>query len=84
MTDDDEHESFEERIRSVARELSRSVERVTQLDIDELAEAVGVDPIRAREWIDAAGQWLSDQAETFSGDVTSWDPRRRGAPTQGE
>jgi hypothetical protein len=82
MTDDDEHESFEERIRSVARELSRSVERVTQLDIDELAEAVGVDPIRAREWIDAAGQWLSDQAETFSGDVTSWDPRRRGAPTQ--
>ncbi len=81
MTDDDEHESFEERIRSVARELSRSVERVTQLDIDELAEAVGVDPIRAREWIDTAGQWLSEQAETFSGDVTSWDPRRRGAPT---
>lgn len=83
MTDgDDERESFEERIRSVARELSRSVERVTQLDIDELAEAVGVDPARAREWIDTAGQWLSDQAEHLGGDVTSWDLRRRDAATE--
>jgi hypothetical protein len=77
--DDAEHESFEERVRSIARELSRSVERVTQLDMDELAEAVGVDPARAREWIDNAGRWFSGQAESLGGDVASWGPRPRDA-----
>jgi hypothetical protein len=78
VTDEDaEHESFEERVRSIARELSRSVERVTQLDMDELAEAVGVDPERAREWIDNAGRWFSAQAESLGGDVASWGPRPR-------
>jgi hypothetical protein len=76
MTEDnDQPESFEERVRSIARELSRSVERVAQFDIDELAESVGVDPVRAREWIDQAGRWFSDQTEGLGGDVASWGQR---------
>jgi len=50
-------------LRSFAREVSRSAERITQIDVDEIAGAIGVDPTRAREWVDSAGQWLRMQAE---------------------
>ncbi len=67
--DDADHESFEDRVRSIAREVSRSVERITRLDIDEIAEAVGVDPARAKQWVDEAGRWLGTQAERMGEDV---------------
>jgi hypothetical protein len=72
------NESFEERVRSIARELSRSVERMAQFDIDEIAHSIGVDPVRAREWIDTAGRWLSGQAESLGDDVASWGAAQRG------
>lgn len=58
-----DHESFEDRLRSIAKEISRSVERMSKLDIDEVAESFGVDATRAREFADAAGQWFSAQVE---------------------
>jgi hypothetical protein len=58
-----DHESFEDRLRSIAKEISRSVERMSKLDIDGVAESFGVDAARAREFADAAGQWLSAQIE---------------------
>ncbi|MGI8902204.1 MAG: helix-hairpin-helix domain-containing protein [Solirubrobacteraceae bacterium] len=89
--DDPDHESFEERVRSIAREVSRSVERITRLDIDEIAEAVGVDPARAKRWVDDAGRWLGAQAERAgddavfrsarpAGDVVDPDPLRGPGP----
>jgi len=70
--DDPGNGSFEDRVRAIAREFSRSVERMTQFDIDEIAEAIGVDPARARELADSAGRWLSGQAEGFGGEMPFW------------
>lgn len=59
--DDASRESFEEKVRLIAREVSRSVERMAQVDVDELAGSIGVDPARARDWVDTAGKWLRAQ-----------------------
>lgn len=46
-------------MRAIAKEISRSVER----NIDEVAETFGVDADRARQFAEAAGQWLNDRVE---------------------
>ncbi len=80
---DDEHgpESFEERLRQIAREVSQSVERITQLDIEHIAEAIGVDPERARELAETAGRWLSGQGVNFPHNVSPWGPGPTEATT---
>jgi hypothetical protein len=50
---------FEDRLREIAKEISRTVER----NIDQVAETFGVDANRAREAAEAAGQWLNDHVE---------------------
>ena len=51
-------------LRDIAREVSESVERtVSQVDVDGIAETIGVDPDRAREWVDMAAGMLRAQAE---------------------
>jgi hypothetical protein len=70
--DDAGNESFEETLRSIAREVGRSVERaMSDVDFDEIADSIGVDPDRAREWIDTAGGWLRGQAETLGDELTA-------------
>jgi hypothetical protein len=70
--DEQNHESFEELVRSIVREVSRSVEeRVAEVDVEEIAGAVGVDPEMAREWVDSAGRWLREQAEGLGDEVAS-------------
>jgi hypothetical protein len=65
-------ESFEETLRSIARELGQSVERAAEnVDLDEIADTIGVDPTAARDWIDSAGSWLRSQAETFGDELAS-------------
>jgi hypothetical protein len=59
--DDGNRDSFEEMIRAIAREVSRSVEDMAHIDLDDIAGSVGVDPERARQWLDGAGQWLRSQ-----------------------
>jgi hypothetical protein len=58
-----EHDSFEDRLRAVADQISRSVRRLTEVD-SEFAERYGIDEERARAFFDAAGQWLSDHVST--------------------
>lgn len=70
--DDEGQESFEEKVRSIAREVSRSLERVAHVDLEEIAESIGVDPARATEFIDTAMGWLRGQAEGFGDDVPTW------------
>jgi hypothetical protein len=65
---DENHESFEDRIRELARELGRSAERMAKVDIDEIAESIGVNPERARDWADTASRWLREQVEGFGGE----------------
>jgi hypothetical protein len=70
--DDSSHERFEETVRSIAREVSRSIEHVAQVNLDEVARAIGVDPVRARELVDSAVGWLRAQAEGLGDDRTFW------------
>jgi hypothetical protein len=73
MSDDDQdHGSFEDKLRLIAREVKESVERMGQFDIDEIAETIGVDPARARELADTAGRWLSGHADGLSSDAPFW------------
>ena len=68
--DESGDESLEETIRSIARELGRSVERtMDNLDLDEFADAVGVDRDLARQWVDSASGWLRAQGDRFSDEV---------------
>ena len=76
--DDGNNEGFEEFVRSIAEEVGRSVERlVEQVDVDEFASAVGIDPERAKEWVQSAGMWLRSRAEGLGDEVAS-----RGGWTQ--
>jgi hypothetical protein len=79
--DEPDFGSFEDRIREFARELSRSVERLSEFDVEEIARAVGVDPARAREFADNAGQWLAARIETLGDDVRQWSTEPQEAMT---
>ena len=57
----DEHDNFEDRLRAMADEISRSLQRMSEVDLEDLAERYGVDADRARTFADAAGRWLSDR-----------------------
>jgi hypothetical protein len=59
-----EHDSFEERLRAMADEINRSVQRMSEVDLEGLAGRYGIDPDRARNLADIAGQWLSDRLST--------------------
>lgn len=59
-----DHDSFEDRLRAIADEVSRSVQRISDLDIDELSQRYGVDADRARVFADFAGRWLNEHLST--------------------
>jgi hypothetical protein len=67
----DEHDNFEDRLRAMADEISRSLQRMSEVDLEDLAERYGLDVDRARTFADAAGRWLSDRlagGEPFFGE----------------
>lgn len=73
-------DSFEEMLRDIARELSESVQRtISEVDVEGVAETIGVDPDRAREWLDTAFGLLRAQAERF-GERPHEDPLRSAQP----
>jgi hypothetical protein len=70
--DDANEESFEDIVRSVARELGRSVERaVDNVELEQFAETIGVDPDVARDWLGSAGSWLRARAESLGDEVAA-------------
>jgi hypothetical protein len=72
-----EHDSFEDRLRAMADQISQSVRRMSELDFEELGERYGIDAERARFFADAAGQWLS---QGMSGDEPRSGENRHGDP----
>jgi hypothetical protein len=55
-------ESFEKKVRAIATELSRSVERaVKSIDLDEVARQIEMGGERFRELADSTGRWISDR-----------------------
>lgn len=68
-------DSFEAKLRALSRELSDSFERAKeQMDYDRLAGFIGVDPERAREWLDGAESWLRAQTEHLGADAPAPAP----------
>ena len=59
-----EYDSFEDRLRAMADQISESVRRMSDVDLDEFADRYGIDADRARAFADAAGQWLSDRVSS--------------------
>lgn len=55
-----DHDSFEDRLRAIGEEITRSLQRISEVDMDELSQRYGVDADRARAAADAAGRWLND------------------------
>jgi hypothetical protein len=61
---DPDGESLEDTLRSIASEFGRYVERsLDNVDLDDIADTVGVDPSMARGWVDSASTWLRAQTE---------------------
>jgi len=76
------NESFEDRLRALAREVGRSVERIAgPLDRDELADRIGTGGERVRELADFAGRWLKAQSQ--DPDARSSAEADEGAPDSG-
>jgi hypothetical protein len=73
-------ENFEETLRSIAAELGRYIERsIEKVDLDDLADTIGMDAAVAREWVENAGGWLSAATENL-GDQVARQVRGSGAP----
>jgi hypothetical protein len=56
-----DYERFEEWMRAIADEISRSAQRMSEFDVDDLSHRYGVDADRARAFADAAGRWLNER-----------------------
>jgi hypothetical protein len=55
-------ESFEKKVRAIATELGRSVERaVKSIDLDEIARQIEMSGERFRDLADSTGRWISDR-----------------------
>jgi hypothetical protein len=90
--DRDPH-SFEDVARMLADEVTRALERLSEIDVDEIARAAGAEAERARRWIDELGGWLREQgdalgsepfgaAEASEGGSASPDHAAQGRPAR--
>jgi hypothetical protein len=72
---DADRNSFEDIARTVAGEVSRAVERLSDIDIDEIAQSAGAEAERARRWVEELGRWLREQGDAV------WTPPFDAAPS---
>lgn len=74
-------DNFDETLRAIAGELGRFVERaLDRVDLDEVADSVGVDPAGAREWVESAGGWLRAQTEGVGEELAKRAAQSRRSP----
>lgn len=87
MTDDEPDRDrnsfdFEEIARTLAEEVSRAVDRLSQIDVEEIARTASAEADRARRWVDELGQWLREQADVAAsgsfGAAEAWRSRPAG------
>jgi hypothetical protein len=82
--DPEDRNSFEDVARVLADEVSRAIERLSQIDVEEIAHVAGAEAERARRWMDELGRWLRDQGDAlgnapFATRATD-DPLRHAGP----
>lgn len=92
FSDDADNESFDETVRSIVREVGRSIERMLEnVDAEDVADAIGVDPTTASDWVQSASDWVRSQTQSLGNEVAVWaagmgrkmgaeDPLRGAAP----
>ena len=65
MSDDEpDRNSFEDVARALAEEVNRAVERLSEIDVDEIGRRANAEAQRARRWIDDLGRMLRDRPTT--------------------
>ena len=85
MFDDDADESFANTLRSIASELGQYIERsLDEVDVGEVADSVGVDPVVAREWAESAGSWLREHFESLGAGLADQVRRSEQAGAPGD
>jgi hypothetical protein len=82
MSDPDpERSSFEDVARALAEEVSGAIERLSEIDLDEIARAASAEGERARQWIDDLGRWLREQGGAWEHGPAPADRSTPGRPT---
>lgn len=83
--EDESQDSFDEMMRSIAREAQRTLDRVVQrLDLDDITQIVDGEADHARELVGDAMGWLRGLAEQLGRDDASWMPGSTVAVTDEE
>ena len=82
MNDEDPNRnSFEDVARAVADEVSRMVERLQEIDVDEIARTANAEAERAKHWLEELRGWVREQGDTIGADrVPADDPLRHAGP----
>jgi hypothetical protein len=76
---------FEEMLRMLAAELGQYVERAADnVDLEDLAGSMGVDPAAARSWIETAGGWLRANTEGLGEDLSNRARESRREPSRAD
>ena len=78
---DPERSSFEDVARALAEEVSGAIERLSEIDLDEIARAASAEGERARQWIDDLGRWLREQTGAWEHGPARADRSTPGRPT---
>jgi hypothetical protein len=78
---DPERSSFEDVARALADEVSGAIERLSEIDLDEIARAASAEGERARQWIDDLGRWLREQSGAWEHGPAPADRSTPGRPT---
>jgi hypothetical protein len=81
--DEPDRNSFEDVARALAEEISRAVERLSQIDVGEITRTASAEAERARRWVDELGTWLREQGEAAGGmpfDFGAAEPSGPDAP----
>jgi hypothetical protein len=90
MSDDDpERSSFEDVARVLADDVSRAIERLSEIDVEEIARAATAETERAKRWIDELGRSLREPGDAIgnalfgAGKVREHGPAPVDRPTRG-
>src|SRR4051794_1117189 len=79
--------SFEDIARALADEVSRAMDRLSDIDMEEIARTASVEAERARHWVEELGGWLREQGGAL-GDApfgAPWDaPAARGSSSDAD
>lgn len=82
--DDPHHESLEAKLREMARQVGRSMERAMEgVDLDELADRIDVESERLKEMVEFASRWLGEQAATDSAASSEAEPQPAASTARG-